>query len=118
MTDKKDERPEGYDALPRRFKDYINALEERVRTLRSAMPSQAPTGLRIETYDRSGQEVYLPDRTRLEFSIGQERFNVCAEDDGLEIGSERSRLLILPGVSNRITITTDSARQAAKEGER
>ena len=37
-------RPEGYDALPKRFKDYISGLEGQIDSLAKALPTADNTG--------------------------------------------------------------------------
>jgi len=103
-------RPDGYDALPRRFKDYVQALEDQVATLKRDAPTTVKTSIRIKNYLRAGPDgnlddgsTYLADGTRLEFTINRERFDVYANEEGLEIMGSNA-LAVLPQVSNVVTI--------------
>lgn len=71
------QRPDGYDALPARFKKYIDALERQVNGLLASRPSATATDIKVVNYDaKSGEETYLPTRTRLDLTL---RLPQCVE---------------------------------------
>lgn len=97
--------PDGYDALPKRFKLYIRQLEDRVTSLERSQPSATPSRVHVIDY-LSQTKTYLPDATRLVFTVKNDEFEVLhSEDhDGIEIRSSRHGLAVLPGVSNVVYI--------------
>lgn len=102
MTDTK--RPDGFDALPARFKRYIADIETRERELRKALPSATKTAVRMVNYMDKAAEVYLPSDSRIAFSVGRTEFLVQLADDGIEVRTDLSGLMIEPNVSNSVLI--------------
>jgi hypothetical protein len=100
-------RPDGFDALPRRFRDYIAKLESEVDGLLKSRPTLTPTGLRVIDYS-SDTSTWLPDGTRLEFTVQGakrlEEIRVYATRRGIEVNCSTSGLAVLPGVSNVVEI--------------
>ena len=99
-------KPTGFDALPKRFKDYIRHLEEEIYSLRKALPSDDPTSVRIADAlaEHHGRDLhYLPDNTAIEFLVGKAWFEVKRADlevPSLKVTTDFDGLLVIPGVSN------------------
>lgn len=100
-------KPTGFDALPKRFKDYVRGLEEEIYSLRKALPVTDPTTVRIsdtlgEHHGR--QPHYLPDGTAMDFLIGKAWFEVRRSDDmeipSLKVATDFDGLLVIPNFSN------------------
>lgn len=103
------DRPDGYDALPKRFKDYIRKLEYNVGMLQGRLPKTEPTNVCIKEYDSlRGVEAktYLADNAAVEFTVGKERFVAQRKADGLEVRTEWNGLMVRPEVTNVITVVT------------
>lgn len=106
------ERPDGYAALPNRFKDYIAALELRVSTLEAQAPCRSSKqGARLKLVDRSyaGNDGFLPDDTVFEFLIDGAEFRVqAARPDkgicGVEVSTQMGACVVHPCVSNVVVI--------------
>ena len=107
MNEGQRERPDGYEALPKRFRDYIGQLETRLRSLSDSLPTRALTCIEVVDYFASDNErVYLPDKTKLRFYVGRERFDVCMDDDGIKVTTEWQGLSVNPEASNVVVITS------------
>ncbi len=104
-------RPIGYDALPKRFKTYIDDLESQLRTLAMQVPARkAVQGTQLKLVDRlyQGNDGYLSDDTEFAFLIGTDEFRVKAARnhgvDGVEVSSPSGPLVVHPRVSNVVVI--------------
>ena len=111
------DRPDGYDALPKRFKDYIRKVENTLTVFEKARPTQR-TRVRTVEYLNEGAAINLADRVRIEFDIrpkqqrrtepDYDRIHVRLSDDGrgVEVSGYNGRLCVLPDVSNCVTIVS------------
>ena len=106
------QRPDGYDALPKRFKDYIRQMEGELHSARASQLVSTPTRVKIADYSARHDdkpEVYLPDRTRLAFRVGRSSWawievrHTDQAPDAIEVSSSRG-LVVYPGVSNVVYV--------------
>ena len=111
MTKTPPERPAGYDALPQRFKRYIESLESTIGTLRTQVPyrtSKAGASLQIVDRLHHGNDGYLPDDTEFAWHFGAYELRVkVARDgaDGIEVtGVGFGGIVVYPYVSNVVVI--------------
>jgi len=107
MTEKRD-RPEGFHALPQRFKTYVAKLENDLRDVRAALPSQVPSRVSIG-YD---SDAYLPDTTVMQYAVGGSILQVRLEDRGdwqvLEVrqtGSMSGAVAVWPSSGNVVYLS-------------
>jgi hypothetical protein len=63
-------RPDGFDALPKRFKAYIQRVEGDRDRLKSQLPTTTKTKVWIASHGPKGSEAYLPSDSRIRFKIG------------------------------------------------
>lgn len=106
-----DKRPDGYDALPKRFKDYIGQLESRVCALQSDRPTDRETRIRIVNVmarHHKERETYLPDKTTIAFKVGkgwiEARVAEGLRGDVLELRGEWGGLAVYPSSSNVVHV--------------
>lgn len=106
-------RPAGYDALPKRFKDYINQMESELNSLQRVLDAEGETRVALESYSRSFTKRYLPDDARIVFTLeraGGRQAHVEVQIDrrrgsaGLAVSSPDGRLVVLPEVSNEFCV--------------
>ena len=116
-------RPDGVEQLPRRFRDYIQALESQVRDFESTKDAKTPTRVVMDPY---GTKRYLPDREIYQFMIGDESDRDYARDvrvsfrdvgasntgkgSALEITGTES-LVVIPHCGNVVYIMTRTLAQ-------
>src|SRR4051812_31880782 len=108
--------PAGFEALSKRFKDYVRQLQSEIRSLREALPVSEPTAVRIVDRLARGDgrtEAFLPDRTEIAFRMPPARagwtprwVNVRFDSDkqALQIHGD-SFLAVLPSSANMLYIT-------------
>lgn len=65
-----DARPEGFDALPKRFKNYIRRVEGERDRIKAQQPTTTKTKVWIASHGPRGTEAYLPTESRIRFKIG------------------------------------------------
>lgn len=117
-------RPDGFDALPKRFRDYVRGLESTIETLTHQVPSRASTeGARLMVVDRQhrGNDGYLSDDTRIRHSIvvsggrpGIEEIEVFRSEhyEGIELRAlSGSSLLVRPECANVVVVETDRSKR-------
>lgn len=112
MTQNPAERPDGFSALPKRFKDYIAQLERAIHTLESQVPARRMmNGQSIKVVDRlhEGNDGFLPDDTEFEFHIKGAVFRIKRASphhgiEGIEINTEFGVCVVYPRVSNVVVI--------------
>ena len=66
------ERPDGYDALPKRFKDYIRQLEDEIHGLKASQPVKERTRIHVVDHMAAHEgraPYYLPDKTRFAYHL-------------------------------------------------
>jgi hypothetical protein len=102
------ERPADFDRLPKRYKEYIAAVERRLETLEGMNEELPESPIKIESYDSSVAPRYLPERTRLSFLLPDGRIEVQIGKrrgtDTLQLSSPDGRLLVYPEISNEIGV--------------
>jgi hypothetical protein len=108
----------GYEALPKRFKDYIAALERAVHAVRSVLDAEGETRVRLEYYGDREVARYLPEDARVVFYLaadvpgglrrGQARVEVQMDrrrgSNGIAVSSPDGRVVVLPEVSNEVCV--------------
>ena len=106
------QRPDGSDALPKRFRDYMRLLEDRVLSLEKAQPVQEDTAVRIVDHmarSRDEREVHLPSNAEIAFQVGDEWINVHRTDSvhgaALELHGEWNGLAVYPSSSNVVYVS-------------
>lgn len=108
-------RPADFDALPRRFKDYVQTLESALYAARKTL-DQPPTRVRLEPRNTlTGDPLvrYLPESEAVKFYTGgpdkhsaiEVRLTPCGTR--VSVRSTFLRLRILPMVSNEVEIDQD-----------
>lgn len=117
MREDTKKRPDGYDALPKRFKDYIRQMESEIDSLEKARPVKEPTRVKIADFSArhdNREEQHFPDNTRIGFALHglgaaarwiDVRLTERWPRDGLmlEVSGENA-IFIHPGVSNQIYV--------------
>lgn len=109
------ERPEGFDALPKRFKDYIIRLEQDLASVRKTVPSVDSTeGARVKIVDRlyAGNDGFISDQSVIEFpvlvdgKIHEFRAQIARgrEGQGVEVSSSTAGIVVYPEVSNVVVV--------------
>lgn len=105
-----DKRPPEIDRLPRRLKEYVNALERVVSAWEGLSAQQKDSSVYIESYDR-GTKKFLPEGAEVTFLLRtggpgpHERIKIRKDQHGtLEIRSEICGLAVYPDVSNVVRI--------------
>lgn len=102
------ERPADFDRLPKRYKEYITAMEHRLEALERMNEELPESPIKIDTYDSSLPPRYLPERTRLSFALPDGRIDVeigkRRGSDTLQLSSPDGRLLVYPEISNEIGV--------------
>lgn len=107
------ERPSDFDALPKRFRDYIRGLENDIAALRKTMDAEGETRVTLESYSRTFTPRYLPNDARIVFALpdarGQKRRVELQLDrgrgsSGVQVSSPDGRIVVLPQVSNEICV--------------
>lgn len=102
------ERPADFDRLPKRYKDYISAMERRLESLESLVAEVPQSLVSIETYSMTSERRFLPDNTRLCFALPDGRIEVQIGKrrgtDSLQLSSPDGRLLVYPEISNEVGI--------------
>lgn len=110
--------PEGFDALPKRFKEYINGLTSELRALQQTLDAEGETRVTLETYSRSAKVRYLPNDARIRFALGVEegrmrRVEVQLDrrrgSCGISVSSPDGRIVVLPEISNEVCIKVADA---------
>jgi hypothetical protein len=110
--------PEGFDALPKRFKEYINGLASELRALQQTLDAEGETRITLETYSRSAKVRYLPNDARIRFALGVEegrmrRVEVQLDrrrgSCGISVSSPDGRIVVLPEISNEVCIKVADA---------
>lgn len=111
MTDAESKRPDGYDALPKRFKDYVRKIEDDYRSLREKQPVADGTRTRValKPYGRS-DDVFLPSDSRVVFFLadGNEieiKTSEYNDYEQLEVKAN-SALIVIPEVSNTLRLAS------------
>lgn len=109
-------RPDGYDRLPKRFRQYVERLEDRVSALEKATPTAGrETALKVVDKLHGGDDAYLPDTTCLEFShVPGAVLRVEACLDGLRVVSQVGRLAVFPEVSNVVVVAAAVDRRTRR----
>ncbi len=102
------ERPADFDRLPKRYKDYISAMEDRLGTLERLLEAVPQSPVTIETYALNAPERYLPENVRLCFALPDGKIEVQIGKrrgtDTLQLSSPDGRLLVYPEISNEIGV--------------
>jgi hypothetical protein len=113
------ERPDGYDKQPKRFKDYVAALESEITSLKKALPSAQPTRVRIADHSarHDGRpEQHLPTDSRIEFRIDEDearpnesrwisaKLADSPHGRALELHADWDGLVIYPATSNVVFV--------------
>lgn len=109
-------RPDGFDDLPRRFRDYVRTLEDANKALRDSRPSTGRTSVEVVDYlAKDEDKTYLSDGTRIRFRVGDAEFEVGAarphrtvSGSAIEISLNQSLssslLAVLPEAGNIVVI--------------
>lgn len=99
-------RPNGYEALPKRFKDHIRNLELKIAALRRMVPRTEKTRVRVIDAMHRDEDTYLPDDTAIEFMVNGFCFEVqrARNNYGLSVRATTGSLAVEPNVSNDVTI--------------
>ena len=66
------QRPEGFDKLPARFKDYVRTLDNEIATLEDRLPVAGQTRCRLVDrlpLARGGSEMHMPDATEVAYLL-------------------------------------------------
>ena len=101
------ERPDGFEKLPNRFKQYLTHLEREVQALKEKLPQAGPTDVKIRDYVHA--EAYLPEKTVVSFRLPdgtRDDHWVSVEliwlglDRVLKVQSAWGGLSLLPSASN------------------
>jgi hypothetical protein len=101
-------RPEDFDRLPKRFRDYIQALERQISEAQGILEELPESPVWIETYSRSQVRRYLPKDVRVNFQTDTGKVEVCLGyrrgTGSVQVSSPDGRLIVLPEVSNEIGV--------------
>lgn len=103
------ERPADFDRLPKRYKEYISAMERRLQALADLLEELPQSPVKIETYALdSTPPRYLPESVRISFALPDGKIEVQIGKrrgaDTLQISSPDGRLLVYPEISNEIGV--------------
>jgi hypothetical protein len=94
--------------LPKRYKAYIFALEERLHSLQSMADAEDESLVWLEAYAREVSKRHLPSDARVCFKLTGGEIEVRIDKrrggEALEISSSHGRLLLLPDISNQIGV--------------
>lgn len=102
-------RPDGYDALPRRFREYVAKMERELQTFREMNSAVAGSRIVLRAYD--GSEQFISESLSVRIYTGKAEPGAWNSrwvevkldrrwgDDGVEV-SGGEPLLIYPEVSN------------------
>ncbi len=112
-TPDKPARPEGWDALPKRFKDLVVGLEAERDALLAVLPTTQKTNVRVRTYrNRGDSDIYLPDGSRVEFTIPSTGKGIPSFEVEVDVhdGAFRVRsvhgMVVIPEVTNSLSIVS------------
>lgn len=100
------ERPEGFEALPKRFKQYIGAIESKMHAMQKERPSQK-TNVQLVDYAQREDGLYLPNDCTIRFTVKGSQLDVSSrrtDGEGLEVSAVGDSLMIYPQVSNVVTL--------------
>jgi hypothetical protein len=102
------ERPADFDRLPKRYKEYISAMERRLGALERLLEELPQSPVKVETYEFNMPARYLPENVRLSFALPDGKIEVQIGKrrgtDTLQISSPDGRLLLYPEISNEVGI--------------
>jgi hypothetical protein len=102
------ERPADFDRLPKRYKEYISAMERRLGALERLLEELPQSPVKVETYESNMPARYLPENVRLSFALPDGKIEVQIGKrrgtDTLQISSPDGRLLLYPEISNEVGI--------------
>jgi hypothetical protein len=102
------ERPVDFDRLPKRYKEYISAMERRLGALERLLEELPQSPVKVETYEFNMPARYLPENVRLSFALPDGKIEVQIGKrrgtDTLQISSPDGRLLLYPEISNEVGI--------------
>ncbi len=102
------ERPADFDRLPKRYKEYISAMERRLQALERLNEELPISPVEIMTYESNLPPRYLPEGVRICFSLPDGRVEVTIGKrrgtDSLQLSSPDGRLCVYPEISNEIGV--------------
>lgn len=109
------QRPADFDALPRRHRDYVAALEAELHSLRALQDKEAPTRVFVREYGSEAVR-FLRDNARVAFmlkphgALHERELEVTlargGHDGTLEISAPNGRLVVMPEVSNVVRVSS------------
>lgn len=102
-------RPDGYDALPKRFKDYIRKIETDLRSVREQLPVKTKTNVCVKS-GLQGEPAYLPNDVEVQWTLADGN-PVSVEFSRHENGEQITvngwtALIVIPEVSNSVRIAS------------
>lgn len=101
-------RPEDYEKLPRRFKDYVQGLEGRLYTAEKLLQEQPESLVWLEVYGFEVSKRHLASDARLRFQtptgIIEVQLDARRGHAGLSVSTPDGRLFVLSECSNEIGV--------------
>lgn len=107
-------RPDGFDALPKRFRDYVRNLEDAISGLEATRPGIERTRVSVVDYSSSGGDdaQFLGENLRLRFDMSRDgtagdrvhiEVRLARDGEGVEVTGSES-LIVAPNVSNVVHV--------------
>jgi hypothetical protein len=102
------ERPADADRLPKRWKDYVREIENRVQALEKLVEEAPKSPVVLESYTCDIPTRYLPEDARVSFALPDGKIEVQIGKrrgtDTLQISTPDGRLLLFAECSNEVGV--------------